>query len=56
MSDPLYSFHFFPLKLPNKRNKFSIPSIKIPKQEKNILKLFFSFISIPFYFLLPNEV
>ena len=57
MSVLSYSFHSFLLKLPNKGNEISIPSIKTPKQGegKNILKLFFLFLSIPFHSLLPNK-
>ena len=42
MSVSSYPFHSLPLKLPKKTGK-------------NILKLFFSFISISFHSLLPNE-
>ena len=46
MSVPFYSFNFLPLKLPNKGMNFPFPPLKLSNKEiKNILKLFFSFLS-----------
>ena len=60
ISVPFYQFHSLLLKLTKQENEFSLPSIKTSKQGKgrkgkNIIKLFFLFISIPFYFLLLNK-
>ena len=63
MSVLFYPFHSLPLKLPNKGMDFPFPPLKLlnkrregkGREGKNILKLFFSFISIPFHSLLPND-
>ena len=58
MSIPSYPFHFLILKLLNNWMNFPFPPLKLPKTRewKNILKLFSSFIYIPFYSLLTFMV
>ena len=59
MSVPSYQFHFLPLKLLNKGVDFPFPPLKVPNKGRegysNLFIFFFSFISISFHSLLPNE-
>ena len=56
MSIPFYSFYTLPLKLSNKGMDFTFPPLKLSNKEiKEYIKLFFSFLSILFHSLIPNE-
>ena len=51
MSVPSYSFHFLPLKLPNKGIGFPFPTLKLPnkgREEYSKIIIFIPFHSIPF--------